>query len=80
MLPQIIQGFHPFVAIGPHRFHDSLQNYVVAVPFVVRRHDEPGSLRLAASLEGVFVGRRVIVPILPLLPVVDVQLPGPSVL
>jgi hypothetical protein len=79
--PYLVQSGH-FGWVGQvQRFEgasDDACDGCVAVPFVVRRDDEPGRPFTAAALEGGLVGRHIVVPVLALGEIIGIEFPSLS--
>src|SRR5206468_5817624 len=65
--------------LQPHLFerrHDVPGHDQIPVPLLVRRHDVPRRTAGVAAMDGVLIGRHVVVPPFTVLPVDRVELPG----
>ena len=69
LLAQLFQRLLPFIFVGAQRLNDGLGDGEVAEPFMVGGDDVPGGVLGGGVRQGVGVGRLVLLPELPLLPV-----------
>src|SRR5205807_6932379 len=77
--PYLVQSRHFEWVSQVQRFEgasDDARNDGVAIPFVVRRDNEPGRPFAAAALQGGLVGRHIVVPVLALGEIIGIEFPS----
>src|SRR5207237_1134124 len=75
---QINPGSGPLHLHLLHRPHDHLRHHPVPHPLAVRGDDPPRRVPRGAARQGVLIGPRVVIPVLPLLDVPRRELPVPG--